>query len=505
MDQHKETDQTNASKPIKEVDLSEQSSALPGGIDKQAAATEAILKDFQAEVASTPGFRSGSARAPGHYMSAVELTSWLQVPAILNQLQNEGVEKLRIIFPAPTANTFVSSEHVADFVKEQHQISNFIKENHSKPIEEIKKLLIEKIESSFSLGVLKSRSPVGDSVTASAWVDASLLSSENSRSLSVSTLFPIGQKSLKAETTTDPLALSLLESALKERPSTITIPSTNQQKLEELAQLFSSLVQDGGRLHDHSDVLLSKTKVWVGPYVSKLNTTMEVHAPCPEVKEYSLREFIDTYLPKGQRPSLSSEAPTSPLDAPGVKAPLAAGAAVPGVPSDPSEHDKAPAIDAPLSTERQKREETPPLLDADSTRGVDNASFAGTNESANPLPPPDNAHHATHLDSHLAASSPDELILHVERRVDSQAATDSPLEETSLPPRPDEIELIEPIDPMVTIDLERYLIGSEGNPEEAIESARRRSNRRFYDTAVVETPKRKPELPEEKNHDGGLA
>ena len=510
MEHDKDTSPKKSTTNGQGIDLSDTSSTLANGVNRQVAHTEQVLKDFKAEVASSPGFRAGSARAPGQYMSAVEVTSWLQVPAILNQLQNEGVEKLRIIFPTPTAGSFVAPEHIAAFIKEQHQISNFIKENHAKPIEEIKKLLVEKIENSLSFGVLKSRPDEGDSVTASAWVDASLLSSEDSRSLSVSTLFPIGRKSISKETTTDPLTLSLLESAVNDRPSTVTIPGTNPQKLKELAQLFHSLLQDGGRLHDHSDALMSKTKVWVGPYNSELNTNMKVRQQCNDVKEFSLREFIDTYLPKDQGPSLSSEASTPPHDAPPVEAPLAAGVEAHDVRSAPSEHDTPPAFDAPVSTEQEERDDIPPLLDTESTQGVEKTSSASAHESNGPLPPPDNAQDVTDPASNLEASSPDELILHAERRLDARAPTDSPLAEVSLPPRPDEIDPIEPIEPVdpvdqiVTIDLARYAGRSEENAEEAIEIARRKRNSRLSETTVVETPKLKPELEEEKPRDGGF-
>lgn len=489
MDQHNGTDPKSKTNSDTTVDLSEPSSTLPARIDTQAAETEAILKGFQAEVASTPGFRGGAARAPGHYISAVEVTSWLQVPAILNQLQNEGVEKLRLIFPTPTANTFVNPEHIATFVKEQHQIANFIKENHSKPIEEIKQLLIEKIESSFSLGVLRSRPHVGDNVTAASWVEASLLSSDDSKSLGVSTLFPIGQKSVTAETTTDPLTLSLLESAVKDRPSTVTIPSTNQRKLEELAQLFSSLLRDGGRLHEHSDLLMSNTKVWVGPYVPRLNTTMEINAPCPDVKEYSLRDFIDTFLPKeqGSSPLRNEPTPTN-----GGEDSLALGADL-DAPKDlpPSTDHDAPHHLSDKPEEGLGEPTAPPTsLDNGSTGTIGNSSSTSTDKDPSALPPADTDNDVRSPHLPLESSSLGDLVLTVERRVDARTPTSNPLEEATLPPRPNEV------------DVENCIREVKENPEEASEWSLRRRRRMLFEQEITE---RTSEHPEESSPDGGFA
>lgn len=281
------------------IDLS---GASLGGADRRATVTQATIERFKAEVENKPGFRWGSARAPGNvppgtYMHAVEVTSWLQVPSILNKLENEGAKNIRVLFPKPIANEAIQAENIDAFIREQNEISDFLKQHHNRSIETLKELLAQKIENSVSLGVLRNGIAEGHLITGASWVEASLLSSEDSKALSVSNVFGIGQKSITKPTTTAALGLSVMECARQQRPHIVTVPSTNRTRLEALATHFNNELRAGGQYYTHQDEVTGKTKIWVGPYFPKLNTTVPVGTPCPEVTEYSLPDFLRAYLP----------------------------------------------------------------------------------------------------------------------------------------------------------------------------------------------------------------
>lgn len=302
MAQHRDNNSARTRGGDRTPDPIDLSGACLGGADRQASVTQAAIDRFKAEVENKPGFRWGSARAPGNvppgtYMHAVEVTSWLQVPSILNKLENEGAANIRLLFPKPVANEAINAENIDGFIREQNEISDFLKQHHSRPIETLKDLLAQKIESSLSLRVLRSEVVEGHLITGSSWVEASLLSSANSKALNVSNVFGLGQKSLTTPTTTEALRVSVMESAGQQRPHIVTVPSTNRARLEALAMHFNNELQAGERYHCHRDEVTGKTKIWIGPYSPKLNTTVPVGTPCPEVTEYSLPDFLRTYLP----------------------------------------------------------------------------------------------------------------------------------------------------------------------------------------------------------------
>jgi hypothetical protein len=271
----------------------------PAGENRRQGLVEDIAKEFQAAVAPRPGFREGSARAPERYREAIEVTSWLQVPSILNKLQSGAAQDIRLLFPNPKTSATAQPQYVDAFIEEQWAIAEFIKANHSQPIETIRNLLSEKIEQSFSLAMVRATKSGAEDLTGAEWVDATLPPVPVSKSLNVTTFFPIGQKAISSEATVNSLVVSLLEAVQKERPIALTIADTNMARLSELAAVLDALRGPESVLHNVSDGLGLHTKVWVGPYATKLNTKYAPNSPCPEVREYTLQEFIDKFKPSG--------------------------------------------------------------------------------------------------------------------------------------------------------------------------------------------------------------
>jgi hypothetical protein len=268
----------------------------PGGNRRQGF-VEDVVKEFHELVTPHPGFRKGSGRAPERYREAIEVTSWLQVPSILSKLQSGEAQDIRLLFPKPTVSDSIKPEHIDAFVEEQWAIAEFIKANHTQPIDKIRALLTEKIDQSFSLALVQARKVGAEDLTAAEWLDATLPPVPDSKTLSVTTFFPVGQKAISADTTVNSLVVSLLEAVQKERPIAVTIASTDMARLAELAVLLDALQAPQSLLHDVRQKLGLHTKIWVGPYCTKLNTTHTPNTPCPEVKEYTLQEFIDTFKP----------------------------------------------------------------------------------------------------------------------------------------------------------------------------------------------------------------
>lgn len=284
----------------------------PSGGNRRQALVEDVVNAFHEVVTPNPGFREGSTRAPDLYREAIEVTSWLQVPSILNKLQSGEAQNIRLLFPTPKVSTVLLAEHIDAFVDEQFAIADFIKAHHAEPIDTIRDLLAQKIEKSFSLALARATKEGAEDLTGTEWVNATLPPAPASKSLSVTTFLPVGQKAITTEATVNSLIVSLLESVQKERPIAITIADTDPARLAELAVLLDTLQGPESVLHDVRQGMGLHTKIWVGPYTAKLNTKHPVNTPCPEVKEYSFQEFIDKFKPKGSGSSPGAGGPTPP-------------------------------------------------------------------------------------------------------------------------------------------------------------------------------------------------
>jgi hypothetical protein len=155
--------------------------------------------------------------APGRYQEVRMITSWADVAPLLADLSagSENKRHIRVKFPAPTAGD--TDERVT--LIEQTQIRNFLRENHGKPVAQIRPALQEKMEKSLSFFKFRlDEKNLG--VTADSWIDAFLDKAPSKPTLQVTDIVSIPDVSKALETLTQ----RDIQATLRDTTATKAIP-----------------------------------------------------------------------------------------------------------------------------------------------------------------------------------------------------------------------------------------------------------------------------------------
>ncbi len=231
--------------------------------------------------------REGIAVAPLRPINVQEVSSWMQVPKILAELQNGGGSGIRLTFPAPPSGT-KGAEAIRN---EQRAIRAFLQENHDKPLSAIAAELANNISScalfaKFTTGAFKK-------ITAESWLKSLQITSESTASLAVADV--IDATGIKQQVTNDATNLRdqmvnlISEGGALQRATIITVPDGEREALKATLQAWYNAQID-------PKVNISKVTVWVGVPADSITFGREAReakvAECRNVKKISLSDLL---------------------------------------------------------------------------------------------------------------------------------------------------------------------------------------------------------------------
>lgn len=256
-----------------------------------------------------PGYEEGYSAAPGQAVRTFNVSSTVQLPYILAELNANG-NSIRLDFPQRVPE----NEEVA---KEQQAIRNFLQQHHNSDLATLKAALAQLLEASPSYARLATQ---GDFVqkfpSAANWVEANL-AGDTLHQTAVAVTDILASDDLITKST-QALLLSLEERVQAGRDTIITIPTsvdTLVSAREKLEELVSS----------HPDLLDQAISVW---------TTSENHALREDtfedlsIQEMTLADFLKNAPIDSPAPEITPENEFPPEDTSSNETP----------PSDPTAH-----------------------------------------------------------------------------------------------------------------------------------------------------------------------
>lgn len=248
----------------------------PSQVDVASAVLQQWTKDTQDQV----GFRKGASVSPGKAEVTLEVSSFMQVPAILKAL--EQGESLRLKFPEPAPGT-----PDADKIRaEQAQIKNFIRANASNKFSDIQEHLAECIKD-----CVEFKKTSQGKFSAEDWITAHKLDPKaNTLTLNVTSIYR-GDAAVaggKVELT----ALSVkLEQHIANKKAPQAILTVEPSNANELADAISEYLQNRqGKAKG-----LANVTVWVGKSADPFTGTGASQKDCNEVLAMPLAEFLKRY------------------------------------------------------------------------------------------------------------------------------------------------------------------------------------------------------------------
>lgn len=301
--------------------------SLPQGSEPQSVISPEIasaVESWNEKYSSTPGYRSGSTYAPEQMRETIEVSSALQLPAILAKLHGPDAHNVRLQFPQPASG---SEEERAAIRAEQVAIHKFLQTSHGKDLGELLQEVKGLIENSASFKRDKESGLLPQEMTADLWIRASVGEKLEQiarlpQKLDVSDVVEIGAK--KIETVRGALEVALAEAVEQKRGLIITIPK-NTDKADQLRSALKQFVEARSAKEGFSQESLAQIKIWIGPTKSSIDRGPQAGAPCRNVKEISLIDFLKnetaeaeaaetprkTAKKKSDSKSISGEVPTS--------------------------------------------------------------------------------------------------------------------------------------------------------------------------------------------------
>lgn len=238
----------------------------------------------------TPGFRESVLKGPHGDVVQLEVSSWTQVPYVLEKLQSSSV---RLVFPA-SADPVVTSEQAA--------IKEFLRASHSKHVQTLLKDLADRLDAAPSF-VPSELPPPGSVTCAAQWIAAHRLSLVSQRCLRTSEVVqaPVDLEPARAEFRE--AAAAALSSG---RPVIVEIPERAQS--EPIAEVLREACAGLSNL----DAVHERVVVWLPDPAS----------PGSWLEECSLKPFLEQFAggsSSGGQPTPPpvEEAPAEDLSPPG--------------------------------------------------------------------------------------------------------------------------------------------------------------------------------------------
>lgn len=272
----------------------------PAKMPKTSAADIAstVLEQWNKDTAGQAGFRSGQSVSPGKAQGTLEISSFLQVPAILKAIENG--ESIRLKFPEPAPGT-----PDADKVRaEQKEIRDFIKSNSSKPFSQIQSELAAKIE-----GCLEFAKVARGSFTGQDWISAhSLNSKSGSLTLNVTSVYRGDTAISGGEPELNSLMLKL-EPHIADKAGSQAILTVDPANAEALADAISQRLEARGSKAKG----LKNVTVWVGASNDPFNGKKLTDSECKGIQAMPLDEFLKRF---GNSKNSSKNAEETPAPTP---------------------------------------------------------------------------------------------------------------------------------------------------------------------------------------------
>lgn len=239
----------------------------------------------------TNGWCSGSTKAPGVYASCVQVSSWLQVPAILSELQRDPTKMIRVDFPAPTA-----IGPLPDAIKaEQLRIYTFLRNAHTTALGELRRTLPRAIEQSYAFTLVPPDPDfdVARNMGAQKWVNAHSFDPANAdKRLRVNDVHSL-DTSVSALSQIADIRKAFQESADGGRPFIFLLPGATPEYVNEFGQVVDTIVNPVGVAGPFDAKTLPFIKAWVGELDTEPLPPRKVGRPCRAVEEKSLAELLD--------------------------------------------------------------------------------------------------------------------------------------------------------------------------------------------------------------------
>jgi hypothetical protein len=285
--------------------------AKPGGNPSMPKATKAdavsaVVEQWSKTAEATPGYRSGQAASPGKAQDTLEVSSFLQVPAILKAIENG--ESLRLKFPEPAPGT-----PNADKIRaEQAEIRQFLKDKGSKSFSEIQRELAGLIQ-----GCVEFSKVSNDQFTGKDWIEAHKLSAKSdSLTLNVTSVYKGDAAVAGGQVELEALMVKL-EQHIDQKKSPKAILTIDPANAEALASSISEhLAVRGGKAKG-----LANVTVWVGASKDTVSGGKVTDAECSALSAMPLDEFLKRYG-KGKQANSANQPSGStpnPIAQPAVK------------------------------------------------------------------------------------------------------------------------------------------------------------------------------------------
>lgn len=235
------------------------------------------------QMKDTVGFRRGTSPSPMGEMTAVEVCSWVQVPALIQELrQNRNC--IRLTFPK-CSDSALSAE--------QSDIHLFLSKYHGLSLEEVRTQLVAKIEK--SVYFCNSDIPRKEEFfpTSENWVNAFIPSSKGNRGvLSVTDVVIVDPVNIEASySRINDQFISAPDTKLPNRQRILWLPSDSTQR--------NNIVEKGTFISELHSLLStsSSTKVWVGKSSIQFSTTQAELEKELAVAQFGWDEYLGKFPP----------------------------------------------------------------------------------------------------------------------------------------------------------------------------------------------------------------
>jgi hypothetical protein len=240
------------------------------------------LENWKSKHESTPGYRRGQAAAPGAAVIVAEVSSFMQIPALLKEMAtrdpNSDSPKIRFTFPAPAKG----GEHEAQIRAEQIKISKFLEANSGKSYREICTSLEHPLAEADSFKQFKAKG-----ISAAEWIKAHKMPTDDdsmSRSMNVRAVHDVNRAGAKGIDAIKDLLVNISKGLLTKGSAPILI--VDKDKVSDLAQSLKA------HLEDNPQSKLKEATIYVGSCRSSLNGTPITQEDCNGVSKMSVDEFL---------------------------------------------------------------------------------------------------------------------------------------------------------------------------------------------------------------------
>ena len=234
------------------------------------------------QMKNSVGFRRGTSPSPMGEMIAVEVCSWLQVPALIQELrQNKNC--IRLTFPKCSDSALAA---------EQSEIHSFLSRHHGLSVDELRSHLVTKIEQSvlFQHSEIPRKEEVFS--TGEDWVKAFITESgAKGGALAITDVVVVDPENVVASFShINDQFVSAPEGAITKRQRVLWVPSDNVQR--------SKVFEKGAFVSDLHSILgtAANTQVWIGESRITFGDTRRVLGNEDRVGQCTWDEYKSKYL-----------------------------------------------------------------------------------------------------------------------------------------------------------------------------------------------------------------